>query len=73
MTNKVEINGVACLAARAVGHELHFCCDDCDYVLEFDTRNHEPNDEPVREWSITQRKQRCPDCTVKAREKGWVT
>lgn len=56
---------------------LVFKCDDCGDVLVMDDRSPLVLDgttvrRPRDAWSVTQRRQRCPDCTDVARAKGWV-
>lgn len=56
---------------------VSFVCDDCGVMHTYSLslrRRSEPVVEPAdrRPWSLTQRKQRCADCTVIAKEKGWV-
>lgn len=72
-----EINGIKCLAGRWDDNgDLVFACDDCDYREVFPRGRlpARPNERhQIGAWTITHRKQRCPDCSDKARAKGWVT
>lgn len=58
---------------RVTADAIEVTCDDCGTTYTF---HREPQTTTVkvdtRAWSITKRKQRCPDCTVIARRKGWV-
>lgn len=56
---------------------ITFSCDDCGLKHRISTIPNKLglrvfNPGGLRPWSVTKRKQRCPDCTVVAKAKGWV-
>lgn len=71
----MKLAGTNLVGRRNKDGSVTFVCDDCKAEHTYSLRHRvEPVTGPAdrRPWSLTQRKQRCPDCTVIAKAKGWV-